>query len=100
MKHLLRFVPVLLVPALASASSVWKGDFETGDISQWDKKQTVAADRLQVQSDLVREGQYALKVTVRKGDEVLFTSYSGTEIKLDGEELLIMAEEDVLAVVE
>jgi chaperonin GroES len=38
--------------------------------------------------------------SVRKGDEVLFTSYAGTEIKVDGEELLIMAEEDVLAVVD
>ena len=37
---------------------------------------------------------------VRKGDEVLFTSYAGTEIKLDGEEILIMSEDDVLAVVE
>ena len=38
--------------------------------------------------------------SVKKGDEVLFTSYSGTEIKVDGEELLIMSEDDVLAVVE
>jgi chaperonin GroES len=38
--------------------------------------------------------------TVKKGDEVLFTSYAGTEIKLDGEEILIMSEDDVLAVVE
>ena len=38
--------------------------------------------------------------TVRKGDEVLFTSYAGTEIKIDGEEVLIMSEDDVLAVVE
>lgn len=38
--------------------------------------------------------------TVKKGDEVLFTSYAGTEIKVDGEELLIMSEDDVLAVVE
>ena len=36
---------------------------------------------------------------VKKGDEVLFTSYAGTEVKIDGEELLIMSEEDVLAVV-
>src|SRR5260370_31955027 len=34
--------------------------------------------------------------SVRKGDEVLFTSYSGTEIKLDGEELLIIAQDDCL----
>ena len=38
--------------------------------------------------------------TVKKGDEVLFTSYAGTELKIDGEEVLIMSEEDVLAVVE
>ncbi len=37
---------------------------------------------------------------VRKGDQVIFTSYAGTEIKIDGEELLIMSEDDILAVVE
>ena len=36
---------------------------------------------------------------VKKGDEVLFTSYAGTEVKIDGEELLIMSEDDVLAVI-
>lgn len=35
---------------------------------------------------------------VRKGDEVLFTSYAGTEVKVDGEELIIMDESDILAV--
>jgi chaperonin GroES len=39
-------------------------------------------------------------VGVKKGDEVIFASYAGTEIKLDGEELMIMSEDDVLAVVE
>ena len=38
--------------------------------------------------------------SVKKGDELIFTSYAGTEIKLDGEELIIMSEDDVLAVVE
>jgi chaperonin GroES len=37
---------------------------------------------------------------LKKGDRVLFTSYAGTEIKVDGQEYLIMSEEDVLAVVE
>lgn len=37
-------------------------------------------------------------LTVSKGDHVIFSSYAGTEIKLDGEELLIMSEGDVLAV--
>ena len=38
--------------------------------------------------------------SVKKGDEVIFSSYAGTEIKLDGEELMIMSEDDVLAVVD
>lgn len=37
---------------------------------------------------------------VAKGDEVLFTSYAGTEIKLDGKEYLIMEETDIMAVIE
>jgi len=37
---------------------------------------------------------------VKKGDEVIFTSYAGTEVKIDGEELIIMSVDDVLAVVE
>lgn len=37
---------------------------------------------------------------VKKGDEVIFTSYAGTEVKIDGEEFLIMDESDILAVVE
>jgi chaperonin GroES len=39
-------------------------------------------------------------VEIKKGDEVIFASYAGTEIKLDGEELMIMSVDDVLAVVE
>ena len=37
---------------------------------------------------------------VKKGDEVLFTSYAGTEVKLDGKEYLIMEESDIMAVIE
>ena len=39
------------------------------------------------------------KVQVKKGDMVLFTSYAGTEVKIDGKEYLIMDESDILAVV-
>ncbi|MEF2145461.1 MAG: co-chaperone GroES [Desulfovibrionaceae bacterium] len=39
-------------------------------------------------------------LTVKKGDIVLFAKYAGTEIKLDGEEHLVMREEDILAIVE
>ena len=38
--------------------------------------------------------------SVKVGNEVIFTSYAGTEVKIDGEELMIMSEDDILAVVE
>ncbi len=37
---------------------------------------------------------------VREGDLVLFGKYGGTEVKLDGEKLLVLREEDVMAVIE
>jgi chaperonin GroES len=37
---------------------------------------------------------------VKKGDKVLFGKYSGTEVKVDGEELLVMREDDIMAVIE
>ena len=36
---------------------------------------------------------------VKKGDKVLFSKYAGTEIKVDGEELLIMREDDIMGVI-
>jgi chaperonin GroES len=37
---------------------------------------------------------------VKKGDRILFGKYSGTEVKVEGEEYLIMREEDVLGIIE
>lgn len=36
---------------------------------------------------------------VKVGDTVLFTSYAGTEVKIDGDELMLMTEDDILAIV-
>ena len=44
-------------------------------------------------------GEY-LPFTVKKGDRVIFTSYAGTEIKIDGEEMLIMSEDDILGIID
>ena len=38
--------------------------------------------------------------TVNKGDRVLFTSYAGTEIKIDNIDYLIMTEDDILGIIE
>jgi chaperonin GroES len=37
---------------------------------------------------------------IKVGDKILFGKYSGTEVKVDGEELVVMREEDVMAVIE
>ena len=41
-----------------------------------------------------------IPLDVKKGDEVLYSKYGGTEIKVDGEDLLVLRESDVLARVE
>jgi chaperonin GroES len=41
-----------------------------------------------------------IPLDVRKGDKVLFGKWSGTEVKIDGDELLIMKESDILGVIE
>lgn len=40
-----------------------------------------------------------VKMEVKKGDRILIGKYAGTEVKIDDEELLIMREEDVLAII-
>ena len=40
------------------------------------------------------------ELDIQVGDKVLFGKYSGTEVKVDGEELLVMREEDIMAVIE
>ncbi len=48
---------------------------------------------------LLDSGERA-KFQVKKGDRVVFTSYAGTEIDIDGEEYLLMSEDDILAIIE
>jgi chaperonin GroES len=47
----------------------------------------------------LKDGTYA-PFGVKAGDKVLFSSYAGTEIKINGEEYLVMNEEDILAIVD
>ena len=46
------------------------------------------------------EGVNILATAVKVGDKVLFGKYSGQTVKVDGDELLVMREEDIMAVVE
>ena len=40
------------------------------------------------------------EMSVKKNDRVLFSSYAGSEIKMDGDEMLILGEDEILAVIE
>jgi len=51
-----------------------------------------------VGTGLVTDEGKTLPLAVKKGDRILFGKYSGSEVKLDGEEYLIMKEEDVLGI--
>ena len=46
------------------------------------------------------EGNDIIPLEVKSGDKILFGKWSGTEVKLDGEELLIMKESDILGIVD
>ena len=48
----------------------------------------------------VKEDGSRQTLDVKEGDRVLFGKYSGSEIKIDGEELLIMREDEVLGIIE
>jgi chaperonin GroES len=48
----------------------------------------------------VKEDGKVIPLDVKEGDTILFGKYSGQEIKIDGEELLILREDEVLAVLE
>jgi chaperonin GroES len=48
----------------------------------------------------IKEDGTKIPMEVKKGDRILFAKYAGAEVKIDGEEHLIMKEDDVLAIIE
>jgi hypothetical protein len=71
---------MLLGVPVAQAEVIWRGDFETGDLSQWTKSQQVAPDRMQVVDSPVRQGKHALRVEVRQGDDPINASGDRAEL--------------------
>jgi chaperonin GroES len=64
------------------------------------KEKPLQAKVVAVGNGKVLEDGKVRALDIKAGDTVLFSKYSGTEIKLDGKELLILREEDVLGVLE
>ncbi|MBW2739757.1 MAG: co-chaperone GroES [Deltaproteobacteria bacterium] len=48
----------------------------------------------------VGEDGKRIALEIKKGDKILFSKYGGTEVKIEGEEYLIMREDDVLGIIE
>ena len=64
------------------------------------KEKPLEALVVAVGSGKVQENGSLRKLEVKAGDKVLFSKYSGSDIKIDGTEHLILREDDVLAVIE
>jgi chaperonin GroES len=64
------------------------------------KEKPIQGEVLAVGSGKVQDDGSRKPLDVKAGDRVLFGKYSGTEVKVEGDELLIMREDDILAVVE
>lgn len=64
------------------------------------KEKPIEGTVLAVGNGRILEDGTVRKLEVKAGDRVLFGKYSGTEIKLEGEEHLILREDDILGVVE
>ncbi|MBN2191610.1 MAG: co-chaperone GroES [Polyangiaceae bacterium] len=64
------------------------------------KEKPIEGEVIAVGNGKVLDDGSVRKPEVKKGDRVLFGKYSGTEVKLDGEEHLILREDDILGVIE
>ena len=62
------------------------------------KEKPEVAEVIEVGPGGVVDGK-EIKMEVAKGDKVLYSKYAGTEVKLDGEELMIVRQSDILAIV-
>ncbi|MBN1103221.1 MAG: co-chaperone GroES [Deltaproteobacteria bacterium] len=64
------------------------------------KEKPVEGKVVAVGAGKVLESGKRVPLEVKKGDRVLFGKYAGTEVKIDGEEHIIMREDDIVAIVE
>ncbi len=60
----------------------------------------IRGEVLAVGNGKILENGQQKALDVKVGDTVLFGKYSGTEVKVDGDELLVMREDDIMAVIE
>jgi chaperonin GroES len=64
------------------------------------KEKPIEGKVIAVGAGRVKKDGTKIPMEVKKGDRILFAKYAGTEVKIDGEEHLMMREDEVLAVIE
>ncbi|QCQ22649.1 co-chaperone GroES [Desulfoglaeba alkanexedens] len=64
------------------------------------KEKPIQGEILAVGSGKLMEDGSRRPLDVKAGDRVLFSKYAGTDVKVEGQELLIMREDDILAIIE
>ncbi len=64
------------------------------------KEKPIMGKVIAVGDGRILENGQKMTLTVKEGDRILFGKYAGTEVKIEGEEYLIMREDDVLAIIE
>jgi chaperonin GroES len=64
------------------------------------KEKPIEGEVIAVGKRRVKKDGTKISMEVKKGDRVLFAKYAGTEVKIDGEEHLMMKEDDILAIIE
>jgi chaperonin GroES len=64
------------------------------------KEKPIQGEVVAIGNGKVLDNGQVRAVAVKTGDKILFGKYSGTEVKLDGNEYLVMREDDVMAVLE
>lgn len=64
------------------------------------KEKPMRGEVLAVGNGKILEDGSVRPMAVAVGDKVLFGKYSGTEVKLDGEEIVVMREEDIMGIIE
>ena len=64
------------------------------------KEKPIEGKVIAVGTGRVKKDGTKIPMEVKKGDQILFAKYAGTEVKIDGEEHLMMREDEVLAVIE
>ena len=74
-----------------------KGGIIIPDIA---KEKPIEGKVIAVGAGRIKKDGTKMPPEVKKGNRVLYAKYSGTEVKIDGEEYLIMKEDDILAIIE